>query len=939
METPVSLHVRLLGRFEVELDPGGPVTRWERPSARRLVALLALSGGRLRREAAAEELFPGLAPLRAANGVAKALSMARSALGADGNEVLAADRDWLWIGEGVTLTIDLDSHRGALEDALRQPPGPERAAALEAALATEDELLPEDLYADWTLPARRELDDLRERALLVRAQDLDAANQPSEARRTAWRRVLATDPESGEAAAALVALQFDASRHAVAPADDDGGGVGRELELARLRRALAGVERSTGPNLLVTGPTGIGKTHLLERLVASLESDRWIVLRGTAAEGDRDVPFAALRSALRPVADAAPPGSRLHAVLSTGGAASARGPDEDAAREQLASEVEGLLDAASAHAPALLVIDDAQWADDDLQRLLARVAARRTRRWALLVAARSDQGGAPPLLDTAERVELRPLTRALTEQLVRTLLPEGTTPAAVATLARRSGGNPFFAVELALSPSDGSASTTRGDQSLPLSIVDLLRHRLEGCTPGAQRLCRLVALMGGDAGYDLLLAVATDGRTLASEEAVTLAGEELLRRQLLVERPGGLIVAHPLVRDAILAATSSLARSALHSAIADGCADVGLEASVTAQHRLAAFESVRRRSLAAEAARAGFAAGLEARALYADATAVRLFERALDAFAVVPEPDRGVLRAAALAATIALGELLVNRNRLEAAAEQFEAAVALAEDDEERSRAWQAVALIAYRRGDLAAAAATYEQGLGALSADGGIPKARLLSDLAWVRYRREGPAEALDLMRDAAEQLDAGGDTREAAHAWDALAIALNDVGRTREALAASDTAFELCARVEDDRDLRRVLHLHRAPILGKAGRIYEGLAELDRVRRFPGGTAYGRSLTYWIETELHERRGDLESALAANDRELELLARLDNARHTAQALARRSVLLAGLRRPRDARDAARDARATALSVDDPLCTERVERILGGNETGMSRA
>ena len=121
--------------------------------------------------------------------------------------------------------------------------------------------------------------------------------------------MLDADPGNSEAAAALVALQLGANRDAAAPAHGDDGSVGRELELTRLRRALAGVGRNTCPSLLVTGPAGIGKTHLLDRLVAGLGSDGWVVLRGTAVEGDRDVPFAALRAALRPVADAAPPGS------------------------------------------------------------------------------------------------------------------------------------------------------------------------------------------------------------------------------------------------------------------------------------------------------------------------------------------------------------------------------------------------------------------------------------------------------------------------------------------------------------------------------------------------------------------------------------------------------------------------------------------------------
>jgi len=929
----VTLRARLLGSLELEGAPGDRVSSWERPSARRLVALLLLSERRLTREEVAEALFPRLAPERAANGVAKALTMARRALTATGIDVLRADRGCIWIDEDVNVVIDLDEHERALAVALGAPPGPRRADALTAVLAVEAELLPEELYSDWTLPTRTRLERERMHARRELARELEAASAAPESRRLAWTSVLAEEPGDGEAMAALVAIEFSKRRPTTLPEDDAARKTGRELDLARLRQAATA--RGDPGRVLVTGPAGIGKTYLLERLRRTLEHDGWIVLVGHAVDGDRDVPLAALRSALAPLLGAVPEGSRLQSALAYATRPSRADDGTESAFAQLADEVAALLDAASHTAPLALVLDDAQWMDDDLVRLLARLSSRRGGRWAMIVGARDDEPSSPipPLALT--RVALRPLTRAATERLVRELLGGHAGSRLVADLARRSQGNPFYATELARAALDDATGRLPAERTIPASIVALLRRRLEQTPTSARRLCELVALLGEDADYEVVIEAADRDRVLGSADEVSAATRELLERVLLAERPGGLRVAHPLVREAIIATTPALERSTLHGLIADACEKAGLGSAV-ASHRLDAFEGVRTRETAAAAARAGLAAALEARSVHANAAAANLFKRSLAALEACGSDVRAELRARELDARLALGEILAESGRLEAAVAQFDAALPLAHGDEEKARAWSEIAGIPYRRGELDAAIATYEAGLAQLEAKEGVAHARLLSGLAWARYRRGEPLAAIADLRTAAETFRAAGDDHAASRGFDRLATALARAGAFAEALESSDVAFSCCARAPDQRELG-ILHLHRAVIFYEGGRSDEGLAEVARATRGLRGSLYLRSVLAWIEADLHEQRGDNEEALAASDREIELLAKLDNHRNAALAHARRARLLAALGQRRGAEEAVNHARTAAAAVDDALLTARVEAAIAGNTSGIA--
>ena len=67
--------------------------------------------------------------------------------------------------------------------------------------------------------------------------------------------------------------------------------MGRNPELEQLEQVLGELDGAPAC-LAVEGEPGIGKTHLLGELGRRADERRMLVLGGTAAEFERDVPFA-----------------------------------------------------------------------------------------------------------------------------------------------------------------------------------------------------------------------------------------------------------------------------------------------------------------------------------------------------------------------------------------------------------------------------------------------------------------------------------------------------------------------------------------------------------------------------------------------------------------------------------------------------------------------
>lgn len=155
--------IALLGCFEVRAGEELVIDRsWPRRKAQALIKLLALQPGRfLHRDQVFESLWPGLAPDAAANNLRQNVHYIRRACAERGlGELVSLDGDRVTLAEA---ELDTERFSAALDVARR---GRAVAPYEEAFALYGGELLPDDLYEEWTQPARRQLMELCERALI-----------------------------------------------------------------------------------------------------------------------------------------------------------------------------------------------------------------------------------------------------------------------------------------------------------------------------------------------------------------------------------------------------------------------------------------------------------------------------------------------------------------------------------------------------------------------------------------------------------------------------------------------------------------------------------------------------------------------------------------------------------------------------------------------------
>jgi predicted ATPase len=158
--------------------------------------------------------------------------------------------------------------------------------------------------------------------------------------------------------------------------------VGRDRALSRLLGAVEDAARGYARLVLVSGEAGMGKTTLIG--VAAARSGL-LVGWGTCAEAERTPAFWPWSMALRGLLAAVGPADAaeltrvetvelarlLPELADEGAAADPGGPaDVDAARLRLFDAVARFLERLARHRPAIIVLDDLQWADESSLQLL-----------------------------------------------------------------------------------------------------------------------------------------------------------------------------------------------------------------------------------------------------------------------------------------------------------------------------------------------------------------------------------------------------------------------------------------------------------------------------------------------------------------------------------------------------------------------------------------
>ncbi|XYH93327.1 AAA family ATPase [Sorangium sp. So ce1128] len=454
---------------------------------------------------------------------------------------------------------------------------------------------------------------------------------------------------------------------------------GRERESAALSEALSTASRGAVVLSLVAGPSGVGKSALVEVLRDAVRERDGTFAPGKFDQLQQTIPYSALSQALRSVVrralgapaeelsrwrqawqEAAGPNGRILADLIPE-LVHLLGEPKPLAEIDAAESLRRFQQTvrrfvrtlATAEHPLVLFLDDLQWADPASLALLSELVTDPEGGHLLLCGAyRSDEVGAShPLHGVREAAEGRGVA---TSTLTLAPLGEGALAAMVADILDRpvaeltalaelvnekTGGSPFFVWELlktlrdrhllARDPVTGQWRWERREierVGITDAVAAPLTRRLKELSPPLQRALQTAACIGSR--FEPALVAELVGQT-DEELAETLA--EAVQEGLVLSEAGGECEEHRFAHDRVQQAAYEMRtpeeRLATHLALGralrahqgDPCTDDELFATLYHRNLAAALvtEAEEKRDLAQQNLRAGQRA--KARAAFADA--------------------------------------------------------------------------------------------------------------------------------------------------------------------------------------------------------------------------------------------------------------------------------------------------------------------------------
>jgi predicted ATPase len=239
--------------------------------------------------------------------------------------------------------------------------------------------------------------------------------------------------------------------------------VGRELERAQLAHLLEHARHRSASCIVIRGEPGVGKTALLEELVAA--ADGALVLRTQGLEVEAPLAFAALHRLLLPV-------MRLREELPAPQARALRvsfGEDDGPSIEPFLVAVATLsmLTAAAEECTVLCVVEDAHWLDSATADVLLFCARRLGADRVLLVFSARDGTASPFLPAGIPDIQLTGLDPVAARELLDQRLGDVRAPEVTERLIAESGGNPLALLEL---PTELSPDQLGGSSPLPAQL-------------------------------------------------------------------------------------------------------------------------------------------------------------------------------------------------------------------------------------------------------------------------------------------------------------------------------------------------------------------------------------------------------------------------------------------------------------------------------------
>ena len=323
--------------------------------------------------------------------------------------------------------------------------------------------------------------------------------------------------------------------------------VGREAELSALRLAWEQARSGRIQTVLITGEAGMGKSRLVQGIAEEAASR--LMFQCTALHSDN--PF-------WPIVQQLPSSAAL--IERATGPVESR--DTSRFRREIIAAIAAQVLAAAHDEPALVVCEDAQWADRATVELLRRLAVAEA---PLLLVVTSRPEGEPRLGAAASVHRIAP--RRLDDRAAGALLASVAGPHRLATRVRneilaRSDGVPLFIEEMSKAVLDAGSP---GKLILvPATLRDSLIARLD-VSPAVKAVAQIASCIGRNFTEKLLLQVADIPRAELQEGLAGLLGRGLLLRA----SPGQFRFKHALVCDIAYESLLTPRRQKLHWRIAE----------------------------------------------------------------------------------------------------------------------------------------------------------------------------------------------------------------------------------------------------------------------------------------------------------------------------------------------------------------------------------
>src|SRR6476469_2193442 len=338
--------------------------------------------------------------------------------------------------------------------------------------------------------------------------------------------------------------------------------VHRPFELRTVSEFLRSVTQQPS-GLVIEGEPGIGKTTLWLSAIEQARDSGYRVFSARVGQAESVLAYAAVAALLRDIdATVLAELPTLQRVAVDRVLLRASSEDHTTDHHVVAAAFAAVFDRLAADSPVLIAIDDLQWLDRSSKDVLAFAARRFKGGIGLLVTERSDAEGGSSVTwlhlsrpDRIERVRIGPLSIGGLHMLISSRLGRSLPRPTMVRIAETSGGNPFFALELALAIDIESSQVK---SKLPSSLSELMRLRIGQLDRDARKLL-LAAASVADPTVELLAEVTgAPVESLGDAEAKGIIGID----------GNHVRFAHPLLAQSVYTDATAAERRAMHRSLA-----------------------------------------------------------------------------------------------------------------------------------------------------------------------------------------------------------------------------------------------------------------------------------------------------------------------------------------------------------------------------------